>query len=151
MLKPQVRTFLEIASAAAMVTLRNDGTPHLARCAIGLVDGVVLSSVLPDAIRNSHVRRDHRATLFVFDPMDPSNARRWLALDTAVTLHDGSGAADLSLRLRKIVQKRLNPPPPEGMVSWGGEVMTEEHFLAAVMAEGRLVYEFEVLRAYGPA
>ena len=78
---PNALAFLQIAHAAAMVTTREDGTPHVARVALGLVDGNVLSSVLPDAIRHRHIRRDPRATLFVYDPTDPGHARRWLGLD----------------------------------------------------------------------
>lgn len=145
-----IREFLRVAHAAAMLTVRPDGTPHAARVALGLVDDRLLSSVLPNALRHSHIRRDPRASLFVFDPMDPSNARRWLALETTVTVHVGLDAPELNLGLRKVLQRSLDPAPPPGMISWAGEVMTEDAFLDAVREEGRMIYEFAVLRAYGP-
>jgi hypothetical protein len=144
-----VVAFLEVAHAAAIVTTRDDGRPHVARAALGLVDGRLLSSILPDAVRYRHLRRDPRATLFVYDPSDPTQARRWVALETEITVHDGEDAPALNLGLRRALERGLATPPPEGMVSWGGEVMTEDAFLEAVRKEGRIICEFAVTRAYG--
>jgi len=40
----RVRAFLERNHAAAMITLRKNGTPHVARVGVGLIDGELWSS-----------------------------------------------------------------------------------------------------------
>jgi len=37
----------------------------------------------------------------------------------------------------------------EGKIAWFGGELTEEEFLETMRAEGRLIYEFDVKRAYG--
>ena len=71
--------FLHKAHAAAMVTLRADGTPHAVRVGVALVDGRLWSSGTQDRTRTPRLRRDPRCTLFVFDP-----GFAWLALETRV-------------------------------------------------------------------
>lgn len=87
-LDERARGFLDEHAAAAMVTLRRDGTPHVARVAVGLVDGRLWSSGLPSRLRTGHLRRDPRCTLFVYDPSGPQGAWRWLGLETTATILD---------------------------------------------------------------
>ena len=79
-------------------------------------------------------------TLFVFD-----TSFEFLTLETTVTILDGPDAPELGVRLFRVMQHK-----PEGPLTWYGKVVSEEDFLAAMVEEQRLVYEFEVQRAYGP-
>ena len=82
----RVRVFLELHHAAVMATLRRDGMPHVARIAVGLVDGRLWSSGTRTRVRTRHLRRDPRATLCV---LDERNRYAWLGLETRVMVHDG--------------------------------------------------------------
>jgi PPOX class probable F420-dependent enzyme len=127
----RVRRFLERHHGAVMTTLRANGTPHVARVIVGLVDGELWSSGTATRLRTRHLRRDPRSTLFVFDD---SNAYRWLGLETRVTIHDGDDAVDRNLALYRVL---------------AGEPKDLEEYRAAMVRERRLIYAFEVLRAYG--
>jgi hypothetical protein len=69
--------------------------------------------------------------LFVFDV---SNAWRWLGLETTVTILDGPDAPELNLALYRTL---------------AGEPEDAQEYLSAMVAEQRLIYEFEINRAYG--
>src|SRR5438034_11745312 len=75
------RAFLDAHHAAAMITLRADGTPHAVRVGVARVHGMLWSSGTHDRLRTGLLRRDPRCTLFVFDP-----TRRYLTLATIVTI-----------------------------------------------------------------
>jgi PPOX class probable F420-dependent enzyme len=142
-LSPEQRRFLEQNHGAAMVTLRHDGTPHVVRVGVALVGDRLWSSGVPGRLRNQHLRRDPRCTLFVFDP-----AWNYLTLETSVTILDGPDAAELNLRLFTEMQKGRNLPP--GTLLWYGQPKTESEFLQAMRDEQRLIYEFnQPRRVYG--
>jgi PPOX class probable F420-dependent enzyme len=136
--------FLEHQHSAAMVTLQPDGTPHVARVGVALVDGRVWSSATQDRVRTANLRRDPRSTLFVFD-----GAWRWLALEGTVEILDGSDAPELSLRLFEEMQRELEPRPGPGKILWSGGERTFDEFLRIMVEERRLIYQLEVERAYG--
>jgi PPOX class probable F420-dependent enzyme len=140
-LSEQQREFIAEHASAAMTTLRHDGTPHVVRVGVALVDGKLWSSGTTSRVRTGHLRRDPRSTLFVFD-----DKWRWLGLEAVVTILDGPEAPELSVRLFRAMQKR---PDDSSTLSWFGGETTVDEFLAAMAAEGRLVYEFDVKRAYG--
>jgi hypothetical protein len=50
---------------------------------VGLVDGSLQSSGTQTRVRTKHLRRDPRATLFVFDTTNPW---RWVGLEATVTI-----------------------------------------------------------------
>jgi PPOX class probable F420-dependent enzyme len=125
--------------SAAMVTIGRDGMPKAARVGIDVVDGRLWSSGTADRVRTKRLRRDPRCTLFVFEP-----AFTWLTLETTVRILDGPDAAELNLRLFRSMQGR-----PEGDLSWFGAELDEDAFLQRMRDEGRLIYEFDVQRAYG--
>lgn len=127
----RVRAFLERHHAAVMVTLKDDGTPHVARVGIGLVDGKLWSSGTRTRVRTGHLRRDPRSSLFV---MDDADAYAWLGLETVVTIHDGVEAVDRNLALYRVL---------------AGEPDDLGEYRAAMVRDERLIYEFAVLRAYG--
>jgi PPOX class probable F420-dependent enzyme len=126
-----VRRFLEAHHAAVMVTLRKDGTPHVARIGVGLVNGELWSSGTRTRVRTGHLRRDPRSTLCV---LDPGNPQSWLGLEARVTIHDGDDAVERNLVLYRVL---------------AGEPRDLDEYRAAMVAEQRLVYAFEILRAYG--
>jgi PPOX class probable F420-dependent enzyme len=140
-LSDRQRDFVAAHTSAAMTTLRRDGTPHVVRVGVALVDGKLWSSGTASRLRTKHLRRDPRSTLFVFDEQ-----WKWLGLETVVTILDGPEAPELSVRLFRTMQKRPDDSPT---LSWFGEDKTVDEFLATMVAEGRLVYEFDVKRAYG--
>ncbi|MGH3682179.1 MAG: pyridoxamine 5'-phosphate oxidase family protein [Natronosporangium sp.] len=142
----QVEQYLADHHAAAMVTLRPDGSPHAVRCGVALVDGRLWSSGRPDRVRTEHVRRDPRATLFVFGA-DPADRFSYLTLDTTVTILDGPDAAEQSRRLFTVMQARMSPPP--GTLFWEGEPRTTDEFRQIMTDERRLIYQFEIIRSYG--
>jgi PPOX class probable F420-dependent enzyme len=142
-LSPQQLGFLDKNHTAAMVTLRPDGTPHVARMAVALVDGKLWSSGVPSRVRTRHLRRDPRSTLFVFD-----TRYSWLALETTVTILDGPDAAEMNRHLFREMQKDMDRPP--GTLLWNGQPLTEDQFLQTMRDEQRLIYQFEdPRRVYG--
>ena len=106
---------------------------------MALVDGRLWSSGSQDRVRTERLRRDPRCTVFVFDA-----GYAWLALETTVTILDGPDAPALSVRLFREMQNR-----PKGPLSWFGGELTEDAFLKVMVEEGRLIYEFDVLKTYG--
>ncbi|CAM3768955.1 pyridoxamine 5'-phosphate oxidase family protein [Isoptericola cucumis] len=141
-----IRRYLSDHRAAAMITLRPDGTPHAVRCGLGLVDGRIWSSGRPDRVRTAHLRRDPRATLFVFGaaPDDPFS---YLTLETEVTILDGPDAPELNRQLFTAMQAHMDPPA--GTLFWEGAPHDEADFLRIMAEERRLIYEFRVTRSYG--
>jgi hypothetical protein len=148
---PKVKAFLEHASAAAMVTLKKDGTPHAVRCGIALVDGKLWSSGTKDRVRTKHLRRDPRATLFVWDSKNPANAFFYLGLETIVTILDGPDVPEKSVRLFRIMQgiDPADPDPPK--LKWFGRELDDPAFVEKMVEEGRIIYQFDIRHAYGTA
>ncbi len=138
-LSDQDRTFLESHDSAAMVTVGEDGVAKAVRMSVALVDGNLWSSGRQDRVRTRRLRKDPRCTLFIFDP-----GYTWLTLETTVTLLDGPDAPQLNLKFMRQIQAK-----PEGPLSWFGGELSEEQFLQTMVDEGRLIYQFEVLRTYG--
>lgn len=133
------REFLDAHHAAAMITIGRDGTPKAVRVGVALVDGRLRSSGTIERVRTDRLRRDPRCTLFVFDQ------RYWyLTVESMVTIIDGPDAPLENLRLFRVMQGR-----PTGPLNWYGEQFEEDAFLARMVHEHRIVYEFEPTRVYG--
>ena len=113
-----------------MVTLREDGTPHVARVDVGLVEGKLQSSGTQDRLRTKHLRRDPRASLCVLG----SDSYSWLGLDCRVEILDGDDAPRLNLALYRAI---------------AGEPDDVDEYLEAMVKEKRLIYEFDIRKAYG--
>jgi PPOX class probable F420-dependent enzyme len=143
-LTEQELAFLADNHRAAMVTLRPDGGPHVVRVGAAVVDGKVWSSGTQGRVRTGNLRRDPRSTLFVFD-----QAWGGLALDATVTILEGPDVPRLSLRLFQEMQRQLDPGPSPGHLFWEGKEVGHEQFLRTMVEERRLIYQFEVHRAYG--
>jgi hypothetical protein len=135
---PKSQAFLERNRSAAMITLRKDGTPHVARVAITIVDGKIWSSGNQSRLRTKHLRNDPRCTLFVFGD---GNAG-FLGLETEVTILDGPDAPDLNMKLFKLMQ----PDAPAGKLLWFGQERTYDEFREMMVTDRRLIYQFEVKR-----
>ncbi len=145
-LTEQHRQFLEKTRGGAMITLRRDGSAHAVRVGVALVDGKVWSSGTQDRLRTRLLRRDPRCTLFFWE-----QGYGFLTLEGRVTLIEGPEVPDLSLRLFRTMQAGMSPGPAPGNVMWYGRELTPDEFRAAMVRERRLIYQFEVERAYGPA
>ncbi|MEA2434933.1 MAG: hypothetical protein QOG54_2390 [Actinomycetota bacterium] len=126
----RVRAFLEKHHSAVMTTLKADGTPHVARIGVGLLDGKLWSSGTLDRVRTKHLRRVPRSTLFVWDT---KNGQAWLGLETVVTIKEDDPVED-NLRLYRAL---------------AGEPDDLEEYRAAMAAEKRIIYEFNIKKAYG--
>lgn len=133
------RTFLETNHSAAMITIGEDGMPKPARCGVGLVDGRLWSSGTRGRKRTDRLRKDPRSTLFVF-----AEGFAWLGLEARVHILDGPDAPQLNLRFFRMIQHK-----PTGPLSWFDGEFEEEAFLQTMVDEGRLLYEFEITKAYG--
>ncbi len=138
----QIRTFLEANQAAAMTTLRADGRAHTVRVGVAVVDGKLWSSGTKTRLRTKHLSRDPRSTLFVFD-----SEWRWLTLECTVSILDGPDAPQMNLRLMEVFQ--ANMPTEPGKVNWFGQQLTHQQFFDTMVIEQRIIYEFNILRAYG--
>ncbi|NJK78682.1 MAG: PPOX class F420-dependent oxidoreductase [Chloroflexaceae bacterium] len=127
----QVRQFLAQHHGAIMVTIKPDSTPHVARIVMNLVDGKLWSSSTATRVRTGYLRRDPRATLCVLDEANPYH---WLGLETTVTILDGPDAPQLNLQLYRTL---------------AGDPQDIDEYLQAMIDEQRLIYQFEITRAYG--
>jgi PPOX class probable F420-dependent enzyme len=127
----RVRAFLGRHHAAAVATIKPDGAPHVARVGVGLVGDVLWSSGTRTRVRTAHLRRDPRATLFVFDPRSPSS---WMGIESHVRILEGPDAPELNLELYRLL---------------AGEPDDVQEYLDAMVREERLIYEFTIDRTYG--
>ena len=130
--------FLSTTTTAAMITVY-DGVAKPARVAVGMLDGVLLSSGTADRVRTLRLRRDPRCTLLVF-----RGDWEWLALESTVVLREGEDAMALQVPLLRRIQGR-----PTGPLSWFNGDIEEADLVDSMRAEGRLLYEFEIHRCYG--
>jgi hypothetical protein len=143
----RLEDFIDGNPDAAMITLGQDGTPHMARIELAVVDGQLWSSGSSTLVRTRNLRRDRRCSLFVFGPHP-----HWVGLETEVTLLDGPEAPSLHVLLMRARHKGGASP---GMVLGHDDELghdrpyPEDEYVAHVRAQGRLIYQFAVHRAYG--
>lgn len=126
-----VREFLDKHHGAVMATTKKDGMPHLARVAVGIVEGKLWSSGTQTRVRTRHIRRDPRAALMVLDKSTPY---QWLGIESQVTIIEGDEAVDANLDLYRVI---------------AGEPDDVDEYRKAMVEEQRLVYEFSIDRVYG--
>jgi len=131
--------FLDQQHTAAMITIGGDGLPKAARVAVARVDGKLWSSGTEDRVRTGRLRRDPRCVLYVHD-----TGPGWVALETTVTILDGPAVPQQSVRLFRQMQGQ-----PVGPLSWFGDRLDEDAFVRRMIDERRVIYEFDVQRAYG--
>ena len=126
----RITKFLEQNHSGAMITVRPNGTAHVARVTIGIVGGKVWSTGNKDRVRTKHLRTNPNATYFVFDP----RTRIWVGLEGKVSVHEGPDAWQECLAFRRAVGQ----PPDDANA-----------FLEEMKKTDRVVYELDVQRAYG--
>ncbi len=141
-LDDKAEAFLRANHAAAMVTLRADGSPNAVRIGLALVDGKLWSSGTQERRRTRFLRRDPRCTLFVFPT---GGGYEYLGVDTKVTILEGDDVPELSIALFQAMQPDAKP----GMLTWMGTEMSHDDFRQAMRDDHRLIYQFEVERSYG--
>lgn len=135
------RAFLEANRSAAMITVGSDGYPKAVRVGVALVEGRLWSSGTVDRIRTWRLRQNSKCTLFVFGA-----GYEALTVEAEVTIIEGGEAVPGSVELFRAMQGR-----PDGPLMWSGVELDEESFRRKMIEEKRLIYQFEVLRAYGVA
>jgi PPOX class probable F420-dependent enzyme len=140
----KTRTFLEKHHAAAMATVRANGLPHVVRVGVALVNGKLWSSGVPDRVRNRHLRRDPRASLYV-----PEQGYGYLTIEAGVTILEGPDVPDLSVALFRTMQAGMPGITTPGNLFWGRVEVTPDQFRQAMLNEHRLIYEFHPTRTYG--
>jgi len=126
----RITSFLKEHNTGAMVTVRKNGSAHVARVTVGIVDGKVWSTGNADRVRTKHVRTNPQATFFVFDP----RSRLWVGLEGTVTILEGPGTPEKCLTFRRAV---------------GQDPKDVDAFLREMAEANRVVYELEIQRAYG--
>lgn len=128
----KVREYLEKHHDTIMTSLKKDGTPHVARVGAGLVDGKLWSSSTNTRVRTSNLQRDPRSTLMVLG----GTRWEWLGLETEVEIiDDGDGTIKENLALYRVLAGK----DPEDMADYERGMRDEE----------RIVYQFNIKRAYG--
>lgn len=142
-----IKDFVNRYPDAAMITRRKDGTAHMARIEVAIVDGRLWSSGSPTLVRTRNLRRDPRCSLFVFGPHP-----YWMGLETEVTMLDGPDAPDLHVRL---MRETHGDSAPAGTVLGHDDALGRDRpypldeYIEDIRAKQRLIYEFSVRRAYG--
>src|SRR5690606_34431221 len=144
----RVQAYLEKNRGAAMITTNADGSAHAVRVGIVPMEGKVWSSGLPSRVRTANVRRDPRATLFVWGAGSGPESYGYLTLECRVAILEGPDVPDQSVRLFRAMQQGM-PISTPGNLIWEGTERTPEEFVEVMRKEQRLIYEFEVLKAYG--
>lgn len=146
-MEEQLAQFVQDNPDAAMITHRPDGTSHMARIELGLVDGRLWGTGSAKLVRTRNLRRDPRSSLFVIGPYP-----RWAGLETTVTILEGPEAGPL---LASLMRARHPGKAPAAAVfahddELGGDrVYSEQEYTERVIADGRLIFDFTILRAYG--
>lgn len=143
-LDDRAKEFLGRNHAAAMTTIKRDGTWHSVRVAVALVGDRLWSSGTQRRARTKHLRRDPRCSLFVFD-----TAWGYLTLETSVTILEGPDAPEQNLQFFRVLQGGMDPGLAPANVMWMGQEKSPEEFLRIMAEERRLIYEFDVLHAHG--
>lgn len=77
------------------------------------------------------------------------DAWAYLGLECRVRILEGPEGPKQSPRLFQVMQQGMSPAPAPGTIMWYGQEETHEEFLRTMVEEQRLIYEFDVLRAYG--
>jgi len=149
----RVRAFLQANHMATLTTHRPDHVPHSAHITVGVVGDRLWSSGTERRMRTVFMRLDPVCTLLVFPVRADGHATYhhgtvgavWLGIEANVEVLDGPEVPQQTIELLRA----LHPDTPTGMVHWQGALRAEDEVRAAIEAEGRVIYDFEVVRAYG--
>jgi PPOX class probable F420-dependent enzyme len=109
-------------AVATVVTLDDDGTPHLSAAWVGVEDDEIVLATLPDQRKLGNLRRDPRVALCVqSDRVNDWGLREYLVINGTARITEG-GAAELLQRLARTylgpdVVFPAMPDPPPGYVT----------------------------------
>lgn len=134
------REFVTSGATVAMITVGRDGYAKPVRVGVAYLDGVLCGTGTESRRRTARLRADPRCTLYFTDAQ-----YRYLAVETTVSIVDGDAGVDGSMRLVRQWQR----VPDDGAVDWFGETLEPDAFRQRLMEEGRVLYQFEVVKAYG--
>jgi PPOX class probable F420-dependent enzyme len=129
-MEQKIKEFLEKNHKAVQTTLKPNGTPHVARVGVGLVEGKLWGSSTKTRARHKYVVRDPRSTLCVLG----EDGYTWLGIESRVTVLDGPDAPELNLKLYRYL---------------AGEPDDVDEYLEAMVKEQRVIYEFSIEKTYG--
>ena len=90
-------------------------------------------------MRTRRLRANPRCVLYVHDAI-----ASWMALETTVTILDGADVPAQSVQLFRVMQSR-----PSGPLSWFASELDEAAFHQQMVDEQRVIYQFEIHKAYG--
>lgn len=149
----RIRAFLAVNHLATLTTHRPDHVPHSAHITVGLVGGRLWSSGTERRMRTVFMRLDPACTLLIFPARSDGHATYhhgtpgavWLGIEAHVEVLDGPEVPDQTVELLRVLQ----PQAPAGMLRWQGALRPEAEVREAIRTEGRVIYDFEVIRAYG--
>lgn len=131
--------FIQSGPAVAMITVGDDGYAKPVRTGLAVLDGEMVATATEGRRRTPRLRSDPRCTLYFSDAQF-----KYLSVETRVTVLDGDEGIDGTVRLVRHWQSA-----PEGPVTWYGQTYEPDAFRQQMVDEGRVLYRFEVLKAYG--
>lgn len=134
------REFITSGASVAMITVGDDGYAKPVRVGVGYLDGVLCGTGTESRRRTARLRADPRCTLYFTDAKF-----RYLAVETTVTIVEGSAGVDGSMRL----VRQWQGVQEDSAVGWFGERLEPDAFRQRLVEEGRVLYQFEVVKAYG--
>ena len=117
-LSDEANELIESSAVATLVTVDEDGAPHVSSAWIGLEDGEIVIGTLADQRKLRNIRRDPRVALTVHsDRVNQWGLREYLVINGAARITEG-GAPELLQRLARtylgpdVVFPAMPDPPP---------------------------------------
>lgn len=115
-------TLLQSAAVATIVTLNDDGSPHVSSAWIGIEDGEICFATLPDQRKLHNIRRDSRVAVTVqAERINEWGLREYLALYGTARITEGRAAQMLQhlahTYLGPDVVFPAMPNPPPGFIT----------------------------------
>jgi hypothetical protein len=152
-LDARARRFLEANHFASITTFRPDHAEHTAHIVLALVGDKLWSSGTERRMRTVFLRLNPTAEVLVFRTRPGGYSTyntggfgaSFLGLETTVEVLDGSEVADQSIELFQTLQPNAAP----GTLRWNGQELSHDEFRQIMRDEGRIIYEFKVIRANG--
>ena len=117
-LSDEANELIASSAVATLVTIDEDGAPHVSSAWIGLEDGEIVIGTLADQRKLRNIRRDPRVALTVHsDRVNQWGLREYLVINGTARITDG-GAPELLQRLARtylgpdVVFPGMPDPPP---------------------------------------
>jgi PPOX class probable F420-dependent enzyme len=113
---------LNSAAVATIVTINEDGSPHLSSAWVGVEDGEIVFGTLPDQRKLRNIRRDPRVALSIpSETVNDWGLQEYLVIEGTARVTEGGGA-QLLQRLAHVylgpdVVFPQMPDPPPGFVT----------------------------------